>query len=617
MNRARTLKTVLWTITGFAAAVALTRFVFGLGATTNLTDGVPWGFWIGFDVMGGVALAAGGFVLTAFVYIFKREELHPIVRPAVLTAFLGYLAVIFGLLFDLGLPWNIWHMIVWWNPHSPLFEVGWCVMLYTSVLALEFLPVPLEDQPRWQNIYRFLTKMRIPLVITGISLSTLHQSSLGTLFTIMPYRVHPLWYSPILPILFFLSAVMLGLFMVTFESETTSWIYKKRPETHLLAKLNKATPFIIGLYLLVRFGDLAIRGQLGVLAEGGWQVGMFWVEILAFMALPLLLMAIPKARNNTNLLWTASWLGVFGVVLNRINTGGLMHQGRGLEAYLPGWTEITISVGVVSAAALVFLFVIEHFNILEARPVDPEKTPTEKPRFEPVGMVWLGSPEVAARTSFSLAFVLAAGVGMMLLSGKTVHSEGLEPTPVVAARGGDTLYVDGNRDGYGVAFTHKQHEKRMMETQASCATCHHMNLPGDEESTCASCHADQYMTSDAFGHTWHSSPEGGKLSCTQCHLAGEVRSADNAKRCDACHKDLVPEYVSIEIESYEAPAYTDAMHKLCIGCHQEQAVALDKEGLPRCAQCHGEMREVVTADVRRVPNMPAPGVVLPPLTVEE
>ena len=152
MNRVRKLKLALWALIGLAASVATARFVFGLGASTNLTDANPWGVWVGFDVMGGVALAAGGFIVTATVYIFKLENFHSVVRPAVLTAFLGYLAVAVGLLFDLGLPWNIWHMIVYWNPQSPLFEVGWCVMLYLTVLALEFFPVPAEEFPRLASI---------------------------------------------------------------------------------------------------------------------------------------------------------------------------------------------------------------------------------------------------------------------------------------------------------------------------------------------------------------------------------------------------------------------------------------------------------------------------------
>ena len=167
MSRARKLKFALWTVCGLALAVAVSRFLFGLGATTNLSDANPWGIWIGFDVMSGVALAAGGFIVTATVYVFKLERFHAVVRPAVLTAFLGYLAVAVGLLFDLGLPWNIWHMIVFWNPHSPLFEVGWCVMLYLTVLALEFFPVPAEEFGALAGIRRFLLRFRMPLVIAG------------------------------------------------------------------------------------------------------------------------------------------------------------------------------------------------------------------------------------------------------------------------------------------------------------------------------------------------------------------------------------------------------------------------------------------------------------------
>lgn len=159
MTRVRRLKFVLWLVTGLAAAVAAVRFLSGLGTATNLSDAYPWGLWIGFDVMGGVALAAGGFIVTAAVYIFKLERLHAVVRPAVLTAFLGYVAVVVGLLFDLGLPWNIWHMIVFWNPRSPLFEVGWCVMLYLTVLALEFLPVPAEEFSALARVRRGLLKL--------------------------------------------------------------------------------------------------------------------------------------------------------------------------------------------------------------------------------------------------------------------------------------------------------------------------------------------------------------------------------------------------------------------------------------------------------------------------
>ncbi len=277
---------------GLAAAVAAARFLFGLGATTNLTDANPWGVWVGFDVMGGVALAAGGFIVTATVYIFNLERFHAVVRPAVLTAFLGYLAVAVGLLFDLGLPWNIWHMMVFWNPHSPLFEVGWCVMLYLTVLALEFFPGAGGGVPRpGQASARLLLKFRLPLVIVGIGLSTLHQSSLGSLFLIMPYRLHPLWYSPILPVLFLLSAIGLGLLMVIFESHSTAYLYRRKPETEVLADLLGAARWVLLGYLALRFADLVVRGvRPSLFAFSDWHAALFWFEVLVMAVLPAALL---------------------------------------------------------------------------------------------------------------------------------------------------------------------------------------------------------------------------------------------------------------------------------------------------------------------------------------
>ena len=154
--------------------------------------------------------------------MMKREKFHSLVRIAILTAFLGYSSFVVSLIFDLGLPWNIWHMIIYWNPHSPLFEVGWCVMLYTTVLVLELLPVPLESTSRYAAVRKFLLKFRFPIVLLGIMLSTLHQSSLGTLFLIMPRRLFPLFYSHIIPIEFFISAIAGGLLMLAFETHSSA-----------------------------------------------------------------------------------------------------------------------------------------------------------------------------------------------------------------------------------------------------------------------------------------------------------------------------------------------------------------------------------------------------------
>lgn len=588
MKRLRRVKLILWSITGLAAAVGLTRFVFGLGATTNLSDAVPWGLWIGFDVLGGVALAAGGFVITATVYIFRREEYHDIVRPAVLTAFLGYIAVIVGLLFDLGLPWNIWHPVIEWQHHSALFEVAWCVMLYTTVLAMEFLPVPLESTSRWGRIHHLLTRIRLPLVILGIALSTLHQSSLGTLFVIMPHRLHPLWYSPILPVLFFISAISLGLMMVTFESLVSGTLYGRGAETKLLSGLGRAARWVLLFYLAVRVGDLVVRGQFGHAFEGSWQAYLFWAELSVAVFVPVVLLFIPRVRNSTSGLWWIATLGVAGWVINRIDVGGFARPG-GLNLYLPAWSELAVSAGVVSAAALAFFFAIEHFNVWKERPVEPEARPEEPPRFDRAGEAWLGRPEIAGRIKYSLTFVVFAAVGFALLSSGTVRSDGMRPTPVNRARGGDTLWVDGNLDGYGVAFRHTWHQGN-LGAKESCVLCHHMNLPEDKNSACSSCHYDQYLPADAFRHDWHSSPDGAKLGCAECHPRGREKGAEGAKQCAECHPNLVPAGAKIEVKQYQAPSYTNAMHGLCVACHQAKAEEVERPDLARCATCHKQTR---------------------------
>jgi len=213
----RTSTITLGTLVIIGVATALIRFELGLGAITNLEDGRAWGLWISLDLYCGVALAAGGFVMAGAVYILGLKKYYPVVRSAILTAFLGYLMVIIALLVDLGQPWRIWHMILYWNPHSPLFEVGWCVLLYTVVLSLEFSPAVFE-RFKMKAPLRCIRAIQIPLIIAGIILSTLHQSSLGSVLLMMPDKIHPLWFTPILPVLFFLSAVTAG-----FSSPAATW----------------------------------------------------------------------------------------------------------------------------------------------------------------------------------------------------------------------------------------------------------------------------------------------------------------------------------------------------------------------------------------------------------
>jgi Ni/Fe-hydrogenase subunit HybB-like protein len=599
MNRVNTFKTFLWAIVGLAASVGITRFVFGLGATTNLNDATPWGLWIGFDVLGGVALAAGGFVITAIVYIMKREEFRPLVKPAVLTAFLGYIAVIVGLLFDLGLPWNIWHMIIFWNPHSPLFEVGWCVMLYTAVLLLEFSPVPLEKASRYAKIRNFLMKFRFPLVLLGIMLSTLHQSSLGSLFLIMPFKLYPLWYSNILPILFFISAIGLGLAMITVESLLSGYLYKRELETDLLSRILKAAFWVLGTYLVVRIADIVITGKAPLIFSGSWESLLFMLEISIAVIIPMVLFGIPRIRRNPTGQWTGASLVVLGMVFYRINVGGLTMLRATGDIYIPSWMEIIVSAGVVSMATLVFLFSIEKFKVWEAPPVDPQADPHKLPEFDRSSEVWLGNPRISARTKYSMAFIVALSLGFALIPGNKIKSDGIPDITAEKARGGDRLFIDGNRDNYGVLFDHKKHVDKNGGEQ-SCVLCHHMNMPLDKESGCYECHSSMYKTADAFDHEWHKTDRRVNLACYDCHEAGVEKTKQSATECSHCHKDLIPENSLIKIDSYTALSYVDAMHTLCVDCHRLKAQELaDKKDLALCKACHeSELPDYLRVEIK-------------------
>jgi Ni/Fe-hydrogenase subunit HybB-like protein len=352
------------------------RFTQGLGASTHLNDHAPWGLWIGFDILCGVGLAAGGFAITTAVYILHLEKLRPIVRPTILTAYLGYMLVVVGLMFDLGRPWNIWRAMVLWNPHSVMFEVAWCVMLYNTVLALEFSPM-LFERLKWHGAVRVVKRVVVPLVGLGFLLSTLHQSSLGSLYLIMPTKLHPLWYSPILPILFWVSAVAAGLGMVIFESGLSARAFGRALEFDVLQSVSKVMAAFLGLFLVVRFLDLAWRGALPyafrLTGRGSYEAGMFWLEI-ALLTLPILLVAIRRVRANPQALVACSAVVVGGFLVNRLNvsTTGL-DASSGIH-YFPSWMEIAVTMSIVVVGLNLFRLAARYL------PVFHDATHGEKPR---------------------------------------------------------------------------------------------------------------------------------------------------------------------------------------------------------------------------------------------
>jgi len=357
------------------------RFRGGLGAATNLSDQFPWGLWIGFDILCGVGLAAGGFAITTAVYILHLERLRPLVRPAVLTAFLGYLLVIVALMYDLGRPWNIWRAVVLWNPRSVMFEVAWCVMLYTTVLALEFSPI-LFERLRWRRATQVVKVVVVPLVGLGFILSTLHQSSLGSLYLIVPTKLHPLWYSSLLPVHFWLSAVAAGLAMVIFESGMSARAFGRALEFPLLQGVAKAMVVLLTLFLFLRIWDLtsqgALEAALRLRGAGAFEARMFWLET-ALLAAPTLLVLSRRVRANPQALFAAAVLVVGGFLVHRLNvstTGLAAYSG---VRYFPSWAEISVTLMIVTVGLIIFRLAVRYLPVFAPVAAGGEEETRETP----------------------------------------------------------------------------------------------------------------------------------------------------------------------------------------------------------------------------------------------
>ncbi len=346
------------------AVSTVIRFWFGLGTATHLNDQFPWGLWIGFDVLTGVRLAADGFTVAAIVYIFNIKRFEPIIRPTILTAFLGYLLVIVALMYDLGRPLQIWHAFIMWNPRSVMFEVAWCVILYTVVLSLEFAPVVLEKFNMTRTV-KALKKVSIPLIILGVLLSTLHQSSLGSLYLIVPEKLDALWYSPYLPIFFYMSAIAVGCAMVIFESTLSSRTFKRGIEVDLLSQLAKVAVVMLSLYALFKVIDLKERNALGLLFAARPETYFYWFEIAVGIFAPVALFAQRRVRENPTGLFFGAVCVILGFVLNRMNitiTG--MERWAGVT-YVPSWMEVSVTLAIVALGFVVFALAAKYLTLFK------------------------------------------------------------------------------------------------------------------------------------------------------------------------------------------------------------------------------------------------------------
>ena len=372
------------------------RYIFGIGAVTNLNQFFPWGIWIGLDVAAGVALAAGGFTTAALGHIWHRDKYEVLIRPALMTAMLGYTFVAFGVVTDIGRWYYVWHPLIMWNGNSALFEVGMCVMIYLSVLYIEFLPIVTErfiGRVNLPGIFsklnkivdsllrlldRTLNKFMFVFIIAGVVLSCLHQSSLGTLMIIAGAKMHPLWQTPVLPLLFLLSAFSVGFPMVIMESLSASKSFGLKPEKDVLTSLSRFVGPILGIYLAAKIGDMFIRETFVYLTELTLPSIMFTIEIVVGVIIPLRMFLSSSVRQSTVGLYIASMLVILGVVLNRFNNFVIAYNPPYTDtSYFPAIGEISVTLGFVALEILLYRAFIMIFPIISL----PVKTAFRKTKY--------------------------------------------------------------------------------------------------------------------------------------------------------------------------------------------------------------------------------------------
>jgi Ni/Fe-hydrogenase subunit HybB-like protein len=357
-----------------AAVLLVIRFVWGLGSITNLSQQFPWGIWIGFDVVTGVAFAGGAYVLTFLVYILRAEKYHPIIRATVLNGFLAYVFYAGALLLDLGRPWHVVNPIIGnsFGVSSVLFLVAWHFMLYMMAEFIEFSPA-VAEWLGWKRVRKILSSLTLGAVIFGITLSTLHQSGLGALFLMARAKIHPLWYSEFIPVLFFVSSIFAGLSMVIFEGSISHRVF-----AHLLGKEQRAShdDILVGLARICA-GAMFVYFFLKVLIlihGHGWQYlptgwgAWYLVEVIGFVVVPCLLFLQAARERRMGLIKVAAFLALVGIIINRLNISVIAFGWNSPNHYVPSWMEIEVTVAIICAEIWAFRWVVNRMPVLSEPP---------------------------------------------------------------------------------------------------------------------------------------------------------------------------------------------------------------------------------------------------------
>ena len=350
-----------FTLAGVVAGVG--RLLLALGPTTGLNDVYPWGIWIGFD-FGLIAFAGAGFTMAALVHVFHRERYHDALWPAILAGLMGYVAVLALLVLDLGRPDRFYNFMLYWNLHSPLFEISCCVLLYSTVLVIETSPNFL-GKLKWSWVNPLLRVIRwamLPVTIIGVTLSTLHQSTLGTLYLNMPHRLHPLWWSPVLPVLFYISSIMAGLSMATLAYRGAMRILGKPEDRNLIHGLCRIVVAFSVVYLVAKLAEVWWAGEMAMLWTDG--LATLWLaELLIGAVLPVVLWLVPSLRRTSIIQWVVPILVLAGVLMNRFDATLYAQVVRAdAPAYSAHLLEWVSTIGILAAGLLAWIIGIRFFS---------------------------------------------------------------------------------------------------------------------------------------------------------------------------------------------------------------------------------------------------------------
>jgi Ni/Fe-hydrogenase subunit HybB-like protein len=563
--------------------LGIVRLISGLGTTTALNDGYPWGLWIIYDVF-FVPFSAGAFMILTVTHIYNRKEYHAIARPVVLAGFLGEVMVIAVLVMDLG-RWQQFYNVLfpwYWNIHSFMFQVSICLTIYMGVMVLEVAPAILE-RLGWQKPLRLIRMATVGIAGLGILLSSLHQSALGSLFLLIPYKLHALWWSPLLPLLFFVSAAFAGLCMAIFVSAISFQAFHRRLELEPLANLARIAAALLGIYLLLKVGDLIVDGEIGLLFSSGWLGVLLIVELVLGVVVPLVLFALPRFRHSRSGLIWGSAAALAGVALNRTNVALLAYQAPAGASYAPHWIEVTISVAAVAGGVLLFTLAVRFLPILP------------------------GSPEQRARLGWSPRTILFVS-GVLSLITIAVIALSLPVTEAQAGRNGSVVPTE-------------------VPATATCSNCHSqpqmLTAEGVEPDRVAQLTVEPQPLTQVHG----------RIRCVTCHYGQEgteeIEAAhqgivvdptvNNAQVCLACHPDLPAEFAEDRLRTpHDEISHGQAADVACSDCHGSVGHGFDPVSgeiicpMSICLDCHQDRQlgsDLTDCDACHVgPHDPAPNL---------